>query len=140
MSSGHLTNMGKYRAVAAALGDAASAVAGAYLGLLTALPASPETVTLATFNATELTTAGYARKGVTWATSMLVAGTHGNSSDLSFGPFTANPPAVNAVFLCTAVSGTTGDVLAYWSPTFAIDATTNDTIDIAAGDLTMTVD
>lgn len=109
-----------------------------YLALLSAAPS--DTSTLATM--TELSTAGYARQTVTWTAPALATGvpSTNNSTVLTFGPFTADPPNVTHCALCSAASGTVGDFLIWWALDVAKDATTNESIQFNIGALTIALD
>ena len=137
--AGELTQAGNTRAVAAGVGQAQSAVSGMYVMLLTALPASPKTATLATYAAQEVTTAGYARQAVTWGAPTGNPAVVANSADMLYGPFTADPPNVTHWALCTTSLGTGGSVLAYGDWTAARDGVSGDSLKIAAGNLTVQV-
>jgi hypothetical protein len=101
-----------------------------YLALLTAAPS--DTTTLATMS--EVSTSGYARQAVTWSAPALDTGvmTTKNSAQLTFGPFTADPPNITHCALVSASSGTTGDFLAWWSLTAAKDPAINESLQFAA--------
>jgi len=138
--SGQLTQAGADRAVQAGVGEAQSAAAGMYLALATALPGSPDTDTLATFAGNEISTAGYSRQAVTWDAPAGDPSEISNSAVINFGTFTADPPEVTHVFLCTASSGTVGDVLAYWELDTARDANNGDSLEFGANELAISVD
>lgn len=110
-----------------------------YLALLSAAPS--DTSTLATM--TEITTSGYARQSVTWSTPALSGGipeTH-NTSTVTFGPFTADPPNITHCALVSASSGTTGDFLIWWALTSARDPATGDSLSFAGTTgITITLD
>lgn len=138
--SGQLTQYGANRAITAGVGQAVSASAAMYLALATALPGTPDTGTLADFNQTELTTTGYSRQAVTWTEPSGDPSEVENAAEIAFGPFSADPPEVQYIFLTDAASGTSGNVLAYWTADAARDAGNGDEIKIAAGDLKISVD
>lgn len=138
--SGELTQAGANRAVVAGVGQAVSASAGMYVALATALPAAPETATLATFAADEVTTAGYSRLAVTWGSPSGDPAEIANDAALEFGPFTADPPSVGYAWLCTTSTGTSGDVLAYWTLDTPRDAANGDALRFAVGGLKISAD
>jgi len=138
--SGELTQYGANRAVQAGVGENVSAAAGMYLALITALPAGPDTATLADFAANEISTAGYSRQAVTWAAPSGDPSLIENDAQITFGPFTADPPEVGYCFLCDTSIGTSGNVMAYWTLTAPRDAATGDTLYFLAGDLEISVD
>jgi hypothetical protein len=111
-----------------------------YIALATALPTSPDTASLADFAANELTTGGYSRQAVTWSSPSGDPSQISNSAAIEFGPFTADPPQVTHCFLCDTSTGTSGNVLAYWTLDTPRDASTNDYLRFAAGALTISVD
>jgi len=135
---GTITVFGRNRAIDAALGDAVSAASAMYLALSTALPASPESATLANFNTHEITTSGYSRQAVTWNAPS--GGTVTNAGTVDFGAFSADPPEVSHVFECDTSTGTSGNVIAFWSLDTARDAGDGDIIRISPTDLSMSVD
>lgn len=135
-----LTQAGAERAVQAGVGENVTAAAGMYLALATALPAVPETDTLAAYGSMEITTAGYSRQAVTWTAPAGDPSEIENTAAIEFGPFTADPPEVGYVFLCTASIGTSGDVLAQWTLDTARDAGDGDKLYFGAGDITISVD
>lgn len=138
--SGELTQAGANRAVQAGVGQAVSAAAGMYLAMATGLPDSPDTASFADFAAKEITTAGYQRQQVAWSNPSGDPSALSNNAIINFGTFTADPPEVTHVFLCTASTGTNGSVLAYWELDTAKDAASGDSLQFAAGALTMSVD
>lgn len=91
-----------------------------YLMLLTSTM-NDDAFTVTQAAAVEVTTTGYARQAVVWATPAIPSGssamTASNSSQVTFGPFTGTGgmavPAVAAV-LVQNISGTAGDALMYW--------------------------
>lgn len=138
--AGELTQVGANRAVQAGVGQAQAAAAGMYIALATAQPGTPDTATLADFAANEITTAGYARQAVSWTSPSGDPSEIANNAAIEFGPFTADPPEVGYCFLCTASTGTSGDVLAYWTLDTPRNAAVNDYLRFAAGALEISVD
>jgi hypothetical protein len=138
--SGELTQFGANRAVQAGVGQDVTAAAGMYLALITALPAGPDTATLADFAANEISTAGYSRQAVTWSAPSGDPSAIANDTEITFGPFTADPPEVGYCFLCDTSIGTSGNVLAYWTLTTPRNAGNGDTLYFGTGDLTLSVD
>jgi hypothetical protein len=86
----------------------------------------------------EVTTAGYARKQVTWSAPTGSPVSIANSADVQLGPVTADmdTPALYA-FLTEVLSGTAGTVLYVWQLVEAIQAKANKPIFVAAGALTI---
>lgn len=138
--SGQLTQFGANRAVQAGVGQNVTATAAMYLALITALPAGPDTATLGDFAANEIVTAGYSRQEVSWSSPSGDPSAIENAVEVVFGPFTANPPSVQYLFLTDTSIGISGNVMAYWTADAPQDAGDGDSIRIAAGDLTISVD
>lgn len=138
--SGQLTQAGANRAVQAGVGKTQSAAAGMYLALATALPAGPDTATLAAFGSVEVTTAGYSRQAVDWTAPSGDPSNIENDAAIEFGTFSADPPSITHVFLSDASIGTSGSVYAYWELDTARDGASGDIARFAAGDLDISVD
>ena len=138
--TGQLTQFGANRAVRAGVGQAVGAASAMYLALATAEPASPDTATLLTFNGNEISTPGYSRQVVTWTSPSGDPSQIASAAIVEFGPFEADPPSVSHLFLCDTSIGTSGNVLAYWTLDSPCDAADGDSIRIAPGDLTISVD
>jgi len=136
--TGQLTTYGRNRAVNAGVGNSESAIATQYLALATALPTGPGTASLASFNAHEITTGGYSRQAITWASAS--GGTIANSGTVLFGAFSADPPNVPYCWETDTSTGTTGNVIAFWTLGTALDAASGDYIQFSPGDVTMAVD
>lgn len=138
--SGQLTQFGANRAVQAGVGKNVTASAAMYLALATAEAASPDTASLATWAGNEISTAGYSRQEVTWGSPSGDPSQIANDAEIVFGPFSADPPSVQYLFLTDTSIGTSGNVMAYWTADAPQDAGNGDSIRIAAGDLTISVD
>jgi hypothetical protein len=134
--AGEATSVGAGFALDGINGRATRTARTTYVGLATV--AVTDTDTLASI--TELTTAGYARQACTWSAPSGDPQVSSNTGILTFGPFTADPPSVGFLFLTSAASGTSGDLLYRWTADTARDGTTNDSITIAVGALTMSLD
>lgn len=133
--AGKLSTVGDNIALDAATGRAAAAARTTYLCLLTAAPTDASTMaTMA-----ELTTAGYARQTCAWTAPTGQPASSNNSAQLTFGPFTADPPNVTHAALVSAATGTVGDFLAYWTLDVAKDAAINESIQVAVAGLVMTL-
>lgn len=132
---GQLSTVGADIAENAVTGRATQSARTTYLCLLTAAP--NDATTLSTM--AELTTAGYARQAVTWTAPTGEPAISSNSATITFGPFTADPPNVTHCALVSAASGTTGDFIYYWQLDVAKDAAINESIQFAAGGLTMSM-
>lgn len=136
--TGQLTQYSRNRAVNAGIGNAESAVATKYLAMATALPTGPGTASLASFAAHEISTSGYSRQSIGWASAS--GGTIANSGTVLYGQFTADPPSIAYVWQCDTSIGTTGNVLAYWTLDSPLDANSGDYIQFSPGDITIAVD
>lgn len=115
------------------MGKAVTAIgANVYIGLATVDPG--ENPTLA--GITEVTTAGYARQLVNMSAASDAATTQSsNAEQETWGPFTADPPAIGWAFLTDASSGTVGTILERWKLDLARDAAINDSLQAAIGAL-----
>jgi len=136
--TGQLTQYGRNRAINAGVGNQEAATSAMYLALATALPATPQTATLAAFGSVEITTGGYDRQAITWNSAS--GGTITNSGTVLFGQFSADPPSVEYIFECDTSSGSTGNVMAYWTLDEAVDAGNGDYIQFAPDDISLAVD
>lgn len=136
--TGQLTTYARNRAINAGIGNAESAIATQYLALATALPTGPGTASLASFAAHEITTGGYSRQAVTWASPS--GGTIANSGTVLYGVFSEDPPNVPYCWECDTSLGTNGNVIAYWTLGTALNAASGDYIQFSPGDITMAVD
>jgi hypothetical protein len=136
--TGQLTTYARNRAVNAGVGNSESAIATQYLAMATALPRGPSTATLASFAVHEIATAGYSRQAVTWASPS--GGTIAHSGNEIFGAFSADPPSVPYIWECDTSTGTTGNVIAYWTLDDPLDAASGDFIQFSPGYIKMAVD
>lgn len=133
---GQLSTVGANNALDAATGRATQTARTVYLALLTAAPG--DSTTLATM--TELTTAGYSRQVCAWSAPTGDPSLSSNTATITFGPFGADPPSVGWAALVSAASGTTGDFIAYWTADVAQDAANGQSIQVAIGALTLSLD
>lgn len=138
--TGQLSQQGANRAVMAGVGQSVSAEAGMYLGLGTAIPTDPDTADLAAWGTAEVSDSGYSRATVSWTAPAGDPSQIETDADITFGPFNDTVGEVGWVFLTSADSGTSGDVLAYWEATTHRTPDAGDSIRINAGDLTLDVD
>lgn len=132
---GQFTTAGSDLAINKVMRNTGTSPTTLYLGLATV--AVTDSSTLASI--TELTTAGYSRQTVTFVAPSGDPSATSNTADVTFGPFSANPPAVAYAFLTDASSGTSGTIYAYWDGT-SVDAASGESIVVRAGDLDFTVD
>lgn len=137
--AGSLTSAGANMAVDFVTGRALtySAARTTYAALCTAAIAP----TAAISDLAELTTAGYARNSVAWATpSYSVSGSSTtNSSPVTFGPMAADMASpVIWVALISAATGTVGDLLYAWQLDVPAQVLSGESIQFLVGSLTMT--
>ena len=131
-----LTKKGRERAVLAGVGDAVADVT-TYIMLLASLPADPHTATLADYAAGEIVDGGYSRQSITWALNTTGSEPVAeNNAIIEFGPF-ANAVTIAHVALCTTPSGTSGDVLAYWTLSSSVSASAGDYVRFGVGDISI---
>jgi hypothetical protein len=107
-----------------------------YIALLTAAPTDAST--LATM--TELSATGYARQAATWGAPTGDPSATANTNLLTFGPFSTDPANVTHAALVSASSGTSGDFIFWWALDAAKDAASGESIQVAIGAATMTLD
>ena len=136
--TGQLTLYGRQRAINAGIGNSESAISTKYLAMATALPTGPGTATLASFAAHEITTGGYSRQSITFNTP--TGGTVDNAGTVLYGVFSGDPPNIPYIWECDTSTGTTGNVIAYWTLDAPLDANSGDYIQFSPGDITMAVD
>lgn len=115
-----------------------------YLALLTSAPSDTSgVINTTTFSISEYGATGYARQAVTWGTPTLngVTPEISNSAAINFGPFTAGTSAqITHAALVSALSGTTGELVAHWQLDTARTPAVNDSITIAIGAIKLTCD
>lgn len=138
--AGEFSDAGSNRALDAVTGRATVSSATTYLALLTSAP--NDTTTLA--GMAEYTATGYSRQAVTWSAPALNGSNvpeTTNSTTLTYGPLTAGTGAsITHAALVTAASGTTGSILAWWSLDASRTPSTNDSVEVTAGNLKLSVD
>ena len=134
--AGQLSTTGANISLDAATGRATQAARTVYLALVTVAPS--DTTTVATM--TEVTTAGYARQICAFSAPTGDPSTASNTSTITFGPFSADPPNVAYACLVSSASGSSGDLIAYWTANAAVDAANGESIQVAAGGLTLSID
>lgn len=133
---GEATTVGAGHALDAINGRATKTARATYACLLTATATDANLIS----ELSEVTTAGYARQSVTWGAPTGDPQVSSNTNAMTFGPFTADPPNITHLALVSAASGTTGDLLYRWTADTARDGITNDSITIAVGALSMSLD
>lgn len=133
---GQLSTVGANIALDAATGRVTQSARTVYLCLLTTAPV--DSTTVATM--TEVTTAGYSRQACTFSAPTSDPSLVSNTATITFGPFSADPPNVPYLALVSSSSGTGGDFIAYWTADTARDAATGESIQVAAGGLTLSLD
>ena len=134
--AGEASTFGAGRALDAISGRATATARTMYLALLSAAPT--DATTLATM--TEITTAAYSRQAVTFSAPSGDPQVSSNTAALTFGPFSADPPNVTHAALVSAASGTTGDLVYFWTLDNARDAANGDSLTVAIGALVMQLD
>ena len=132
---GQYTTAGANLAIDKTLRNTGTSPTSLYLGLATV--AVTDASTLASI--TEVTTAGYSRQAVTFSAPSGDPSATANTADVTFGPFSADPPSIAYAFVTDAASGTSGTIYAYWDGA-AVDAATSESIVVRAGDLDFTLD
>ena len=133
---GEATQQGASIALDAINGRATQTARNTYLALLTVAATDVNTIA----QLTEVVTSGYARQQVTWGAPSGDPTVAANSAVITFGPFTADPPNIGFLALVSSASGTAGDLLYRWTADTARDGILGDSITIAAGALTMSLD
>ncbi|MFE9525244.1 hypothetical protein [Streptomyces sp. NPDC006631] len=109
-----------------------------YLALLTADPTPEDGSAASMTTMSEITTAGYARQQVTWTAPAGVTKVTANNALLFYGPFTADmTDAASFAALVTTASGTAGQIIYVWPIDGPLQAATNESLQIAAGSLTL---
>jgi len=138
--AGEFSTEGSQLALDALTGETTLTARTMYLVLLTAAPT--DATTMATM--TELTTPGsngYDREICAWdAATAADPPVADNTSLITFGPFTSDLGNVTHLALVSAATGTTGDFVMYWTADVAKDPANGDSITVAAGALTMSLD
>lgn len=138
--AGELSTVGSQKALDAILGTTTLSSRTMYIALLTAAPTDATTMS----TMTELTTPGtngYDREICAWdAATSADPPVADNTSLITFGPFTSDLGNVTHLALVSAATGTAGDLVAYWTADVAKDPANGDSITIAAGALTMSLD
>jgi hypothetical protein len=133
---GEATTFGANAALDAISGRATQTARNTYLALLTAAGTDANTIA----QLTEVATSGYARQQVTWSAPTGDPSVTSNTAVLTFGPFTADPPSVGFLGLVSSASGTSGDFIYRWTADTARDGILGDSITIAIGALSMSLD
>lgn len=134
--SGEASTVGAGIALDAMSGRATQTARTTYLALLSAAPTDAST--LGTM--TEITTSGYSRQSVTWGAPSGDPAVSANTNSITFGAFSADPPNVTHAALVSASSGTSGDLIYWWTWGTARDAASGDSLNVAIGALTMSLD
>ena len=150
--AGEFSDVGSSYALDAVSGRATVTTRTMYLALLRTAPTDTTTLsTMAEYDAT-----GYSRQTITFGTGAGAVGapslvssvmTTANTSSMTFGPFTANgtnstlgTTAVPYAALVSAASGTTGDLVAYWTLDTSRTPALNDAITVAVAQIKLQVD
>ena len=133
---GEATSVGAGKALDAINGRATQTARTTYVALLTVAATDANLIS----ELTEVTTSGYARQSVTWSAPTGDPQVSSNTNAMTFGPFTADPPNITHLALVSSASGTSGDLLYRWQADTTRDGITNDSITIAVGALSMSLD
>jgi hypothetical protein len=137
---GKASDKGADIALDAITGRATQTARTMYLALLTAAPT--DATTLATMS--EYAAAGYARQTFTPSVPAASGANRrsANTNSLSYGPLTGATGAVNITHcaLVSALSGTTGDLVYYWTLDNARTPQAGDTITVAASGVAADID
>ena len=133
---GEATTVGAGKALDAISGRATQTARATYLCLLTASATDADTIA----GLAEVATAGYARQSVTWGAPTGDPQVSANTNAMTFGPFSADPPNITHLALVSSASGTSGDLLYRWTADTPRDGITNDSITVAIGALSMSLD
>jgi hypothetical protein len=129
--TGKLNVVGAGYALDGALGRATVTARTVYLALLTTTPSA--TVTPASMS--EYTATGYSRQICAMSVPAGTPRSSSNTATITFGPITGANNAVNIVgwALCSAASGTTGDVVAQGDWATSRTPAANDQLTVAPG-------
>lgn len=133
---GEFSDTGSNAALDAVTGRATVTSVTTYLALCSTAPTD-------TALGTEIATAGYSRQAVTWSAPAPASGvpTSSNTSTVTFGPFTADPPNVtHCMLMDVSTAGDATNLRAWWALDAARDAADGDSIVFNAGALTIAVD
>lgn len=137
---GELSDKGADIALDAVSGRATQTARTMYLALLTAAPT--DATTPATM--TEYSAAGYARPTFTPTTPAASGGVRrfSNSAQITIGPLTGanGSTAITHAALVSSASGTTGDLVCFWTLDASRTPAANDSIQIAANAFTFDAD
>jgi hypothetical protein len=133
---GQASSAGSKIGLDAKTGRATQTARTTYAVLLTAAPTDATTMATMAEIATPAAS-GYNRQPVTW-TDPGATEASSNSAALTFGPFTADLAAATHVALVSALTGTVGDFIFYWTLDTARDPIIGDSIVFAIGALVMT--
>jgi hypothetical protein len=140
--AGQFSDTGSKRALDGVTGRATVTARTTYLALLTAAPS--DATTDGTISVSEYGATGYSRQSVSWTAPTLNGSSipeSQNSGIITFGPFSAGTGAtVSYAALVSAASGTTGDMLAWWSLDTSRTPAVNDSITVAANALKLSVE
>ncbi len=134
--TGQASTVGANNALDGMNGRATQTARTVYLALLTSAPS--DTTTNATMS--ELSATGYSRQACAWGAPSGDPSSAANTGTITFGPFSTDPANVTHLALVSSSSGTTGDFIYYWTADVAKDAGIGDSIQVAIGALTMTLD
>lgn len=132
---GQATTVGSKIMLDAVSGRATQTARTMYVALLTAAPTDATTMA-SMAEVTTPATNGYNRVAY-GPDDPTTTEESGNTGVLTFGPFSADLANVTHLALVSALTGTVGDLVWYWTADVAKDPAINDTITIAVNALTM---
>jgi hypothetical protein len=136
--AGKLSYVGAGNALDGTLGRATQTLRTLYLALLTAAPTGSTT----TATMTEYAATGYARQAIAMTTPSGTPRVSSNSAVLNFPAFTGatGSTAITYWALVSASTGTSGDLVAWGDFTTSRTPAANDSVSVAIGAITVTID
>lgn len=146
---GEFSDRGSRLALDTIVGKAYAGQTNMYLALLTAAPADNQALGGGTISGiTEYAATGYARQAIASATGWNAVALNGssipeisNANVITFGPFTASTGAtITHAALVSVVSGTAGDLVAWWQLDTSRTPAVNDSVSVAASALKLSVE
>lgn len=139
MMAGQLANEGEALALNLLFRNAATPPTGIYLGLATAAIADTDTLA----DITEENDANYARQAINFTAPTQVGGkgTIDNDADIQFGPWDVDADvAITHAFLTDASSGTTGNLITYFTLPESKSPAAGETLTVPLGDCIFDID
>lgn len=136
--AGKMNIVGAANALDGALGRATQTSRTVYLMLLTAAPTVSSTIA----SVTEYSATGYARQAIAMGTPSGTPRVSANTAVLTFGPLSGanGTTAVTHWAIVSASSGTSGDVIAQGDFTASRTPAAGDSLTVAIGAITVSID